>query len=107
MLVYLARRLTGLGPLFLGITFVSFIVIHLAPGSPMDLLTDMNPDASPELRQRLEAHWGLGRPLPVQYGVWLKKLATGDLGVSMSRDARPVLDKITEALPVTLLLNAM
>ncbi|MFP6609512.1 MAG: ABC transporter permease [Deltaproteobacteria bacterium] len=107
MLVYLARRLTGLGPLFLGITFVSFIVIHLAPGSPMDLLTDMNPDASPELRQRLEAHWGLGRPLPVQYGLWLKKLATGDLGVSMSRDARPVLDKITEALPVTLLLNAM
>lgn len=73
----------------------------------MDLLTDMNPDASPELRQRLEAHWGLGRPLPVQYGLWLKKLATGDLGVSMSRDARPVLDKITEALPVTLLLNAM
>ncbi|MFP6599915.1 MAG: ABC transporter permease [Deltaproteobacteria bacterium] len=107
MLVYLARRLTGLGPLFLGITLVSFIVIHLAPGSPMDLLTDMNPDASPELRQRLEAHWGLGRPLPVQYGLWLKKLATGDLGVSMSRDARPVLDKITEALPVTLLLNAM
>ena len=107
MLVYLARRLTGLGPLFLGITFVSFIVIHLAPGSPMDLLTDMNPDASPELRQRLEAHWGLGRPMPVQYGLWLKKLATGDLGVSMSRDARPVLDKITEALPVTLLLNAM
>ena len=107
MLRYLARRLAALGPLFIGITFVSFVVIHLAPGSPMDLLTDMNPDASPELRQRLEEHWGLGRSLPVQYGMWIKKLATGDLGVSMSRDARPVVVKIGEALPVTLLLNAM
>jgi len=53
VIAYLSRRLIGLVPLLLGITLISFMVIHVAPGSPMDLLTDMNPDASPELRDRL------------------------------------------------------
>ncbi len=107
MLVYLGRRFAGLIPLLLGITIVSFFVIHIAPGSPIDLMTDLNPDASPELRTKLEEHWGLGRPLPVQYWLWLEKVAVGDFGISLSRDARPVLDKIAEALPVTLLLNVL
>ncbi len=107
MLEYLIRRLIGLIPLLLGITFISFLVIHMAPGSPIDLLTDMNPDASPELRERLEQHWGLDKPYHVQYWIWLKRVAVGDFGRSLSRDARPVLDKIREALPVTLLLNSL
>lgn len=97
----------GIVPLLIGITFISFTVIHIAPGSPMDLLTDMNPDASPELRQRLAEHWGLDRPIYVQYGLWLKRIAVGDFGRSLSRDARPVIDKVAEALPVTLTLNLM
>ncbi len=107
MLAYFARRFLGLIPLLIGITFISFLVIHMAPGSPIDLLTDMNPDASPELRERLAQHWGLDEPYHVQYWIWLKKVAVGDFGRSLSRDARPVLDKITEALPVTLLLNSL
>jgi peptide/nickel transport system permease protein len=107
MLAYLAKRLAGFVPLLLGISFVSFMVMALAPGSPVDLMTDMNPKASPEARVQLEKYYGLDRPLYVQYGLWISRIAKGDLGVSFSRDRRPVLDKIVEALPVTLLINVL
>jgi peptide/nickel transport system permease protein len=107
VLAYLARRMITLVPLLLGITFVSFVVIQAAPGSPVELMTDMNPDASPELRQRLEQYWGLDQPIHVQYWRWLQRIAVGDFGVSFAADQRPVLDKIADALPITLLLNAL
>jgi peptide/nickel transport system permease protein len=107
MIAYLAKRLAGFVPLLVGISFVSFMVMALAPGSPVDLMTDMNPKASPEAREQLEKYYGLDQPLHVQYGLWLGRIATGDLGTSFSRDRRPVLDKITEALPVTLLINVL
>jgi len=107
VLAYLARRLATLIPLLLGITFVSFVVIQAAPGSPVELMTDMNPDASPELRQRLEQYWGLDQPVHIQYWRWLQRIAVGDFGVSFAADGRPVLDKIADALPITLLLNAL
>ncbi|MFN2425137.1 MAG: ABC transporter permease [Candidatus Binatia bacterium] len=107
MLSYLARRLAGFVPLLLGISFVSFMVMALAPGNPVDLMTDMNPKASPESRIQLEKYYGLDQPLHVQYGLWLKRILQGDFGTSFSRDRRPVLDKILEALPITLMLNAI
>lgn len=107
MIAYLAKRLAGFVPLLVGISFVSFMVMALAPGSPVDLMTDMNPKASPEAREQLEKYYGLDQPLHVQYGLWLGRIATGDFGTSFSRDRRPVLDKITEALPVTLLINVL
>lgn len=107
MLAYLARRLAGFVPMLLGISFVSFMVMALAPGNPVDLMTDMNPKASPEARVKLEEYYGLDKPLPVQYGLWLKRVVQGDLGTSFSRDRRPVLDKILEALPITLMLNVI
>jgi len=107
MIAYLAKRLAGFVPLLVGISFVSFMVMALAPGSPVDLMTDMNPKASPEAREQLEKYYGLDQPLHVQYGLWLGRIATGDLGTSFSRDRRPVLDKILEALPVTLLINVL
>jgi peptide/nickel transport system permease protein len=93
--------------LLIGITFISFFVIQLAPGSPVELMTDMNPDASPELRQKLEEYWGLDDPIHIQYFNWVKRVAVGDFGVSFSTDRRPVADKIRQALPITLLLNVM
>ena len=107
MIAYLAKRLAGFVPLLVGISFVSFMVMALAPGSPVDLMTDMNPKASPEAREQLEKYYGLDQPLHVQYGLWLGRIAKGDLGTSFSRDRRPVLDKILEALPVTLLINVL
>lgn len=88
-----------------GITAVSFFVIHLAPGSPTDLETSLNPLAGEAARQRLEALYGLNKPLHVQYIDWLERLIRLDFGNSMSADSRPVLDKITERLPLTLGMN--
>jgi peptide/nickel transport system permease protein len=107
MLSLLAKRLAGFVPMLIGISFVSFMVMALAPGNPVDLMTDLDPKASPESRERLEKYYGLDKPIYVQYGLWLGRVAQGDLGTSFSRDRRPVLDKIAEALPITLMINVI
>ncbi len=107
MFGYLGRRLLGFVPMLIGITIISFTVIQLAPGSPVELMTDMNADASPEARQRLMEQYGLDQPIHIQYVKWVSRVAQGDLGRSFSPDGRPVLDKILEAMPVTLGLNIL
>ncbi len=107
LLRYLTRRLLIMIPLFIGITMICFAVIHLAPGSPTDLQTQMNPKASAELKERLRAMYDLDKPLHVQYVIWMKKLLKLDLGTSFSPDMRPVTEKILERLPITILLNVL
>ena len=94
-------------PMLIGITVICFAVMHLAPGSPTDLQTQMNPRASAELKERLRAMYDLDKPLYVQYGLWLKRLAVLDLGKSFAPDRRPVAEKIGERLPVTISLNVL
>lgn len=107
LLLYLIKRLAALIPTFLGITLISFFVMHLAPGEPMSLQADFNPKMTPEMRQRLRAQYGLDKPLYVQYARWLKGLLVLDLGRSFAPDRRPVWHKIKERLPVTLLINGL
>jgi peptide/nickel transport system permease protein len=106
MLVYALRRLVLAVPLLVGITFISFLVIHLAPGDPMELQTgELSTEASAQARQMLRDLYGLDKPLPVQYGHWLSRIVRLDFGRSFAPDGRPVIAKISERLPVTLLLN--
>jgi peptide/nickel transport system permease protein len=107
MLTYLAKRLLLMIPLLIGITLISFVVIHLAPGEPTDLQTDLNPKASAEMREMLRVRYDLDKPLHVQYGKWLARLVQLDFGESFSQDRRPVLEKIIERLPVTILINVL
>ena len=107
MLHYLINRLLLLIPMLLGITLISFLVIHLAPGSPTDIQTMMNPKASLEAQKRLRELYGLDKPLQVQYFDWLSRLVHLDLGRSFSPDGRPVWDKIKERLPVTITINLL
>lgn len=107
MLGYVVKRILFMIPLLLGITIICFAVMHLAPGSPTDLQTQMNPKSSAEMRERLRALYELDKPLPVQYVSWLKKISRGDLGVSFSSDHRPVADKIMERLPITIVINLL
>ena len=102
---FLVRRLLVVVPLLIGITFVSFIVISLAPGGPLDFLEGESPDLSPEVRKQLTELYGLDKPLVVQYWSWLTRLARLDFGRSFLPDGKPVLTKIGERLPVTLMLN--
>ena len=107
MLTYLAKRLLLMVPLLLGITLISFVVIHLAPGEPTDMQTQLNPEASVELQNRLRSQYGLDQPLMVQYAKWLGRLARLDFGDSFSQDRRPVMDKIVERLPITIAINVL
>lgn len=90
---------------FIGITVISFWVIHLAPGSPTDMETTLNPTATIETRQKLEKLYGLDQPIHEQYINWITRLAKFDFGLSMSGDRRPVWDRIKERLPLTFGMN--
>jgi len=106
MFGYALRRLILAIPLLIGITFVSFLVIHLAPGEPVEsTVGESSTQSDAKLRERLREIYGLDKPLHVQYWNWVTRLARLDFGRSFSPDARPVLQKIGERLPITLLLN--
>lgn len=107
MVRYIVKRLIFMIPLLIGITLICFVVMHLAPGSPTDLETQMNPRASAEYRERLMAMYDLDKPLHEQYLIWIRKLAVLDLGRSFSPDRRPVSEKIFERLPITIALNLL
>ena len=94
-------------PLLFGITIVCFVVMHLAPGSPTDLETQLNPRASADYRERLKAMYDLDKPMHEQYILWVGKLVTLDLGMSFSQDRRPVADKIFERIPITIAINVI
>jgi len=93
-------------PILLGITIISFAVIHLAPGKPTDSMIELNPKVDFEAREKLNQIYGLDKPLHIQYISWLKKLARFDFGRSFV-DARPVMEKILERLPITILINVL
>lgn len=102
---YLLKRLIMMIPLFLGITLITFVVIHIAPGEPVEMQISMNPKVTAEARERLRKYYGLDKPLYVQYAVWVKKLAMLDFGRSFAPGNRLVVDRIRERIPVTLSLN--
>ncbi len=115
MFTYLIKRLLEMIPTIFGITLLSFFIIHLAPGKPTDILTELNPKITPEAREKLEKYYGLDKPIIVQYGMWLKRIVRLDFGESFSTDRRPVMEKIWDRsqpllerkLFITFLINAL
>lgn len=108
MLTYTLRRLALTIPTLIGITFVTFIIISLAPGNPADLMQsgEMGSKISPKAYAEMQKLYGLEKPVIVRYGIWLKRFVTLDFGNSFV-DHRPVLTKIGERLPATLQLNIL
>ncbi|MDQ6990977.1 MAG: ABC transporter permease [Mariprofundaceae bacterium] len=104
---YALKRLLGMIPLLLGITMISFAMMHLAPGEPAVTGQAFNPKVSSQDIEHLRSYYGLDQPLYEQYWHWLKRLAVLDFGESFSDDHRPVLDKVMERLPVTLWINIL
>lgn len=103
MLAYAIRRVLQMIPLILGVTFLTFVIINLIPGSPADIVRS-DPKIRPEARARIEKSLGLDKPWPERYLTWLADLARGDLGESMHNRV-PVKDRIGAVLPNTLLLT--
>jgi peptide/nickel transport system permease protein len=107
---YILKRLLLMVPTLFGITVITFLVIQLAPGDPASLKAQSGTEAlkSDQMVTQVVAEtkklYGLDQPLYIQYGRWLKRLAVLDFGESF-RDHRPVLEKIGDALPITLTIN--
>ncbi len=104
MLSYLVRRVLMLIPVFLAVSVVIFSILHFIPGDPIDNL--LKPGSPPDARAQMEARYGLDKPLPVQYGIWLAKVVQGDLGTAIVA-RRPVTDLIASALPHSLWLGGL
>ena len=103
MLNYLLRQLGTLAPTLFLVMTISFLLIHLAPGDPVQMYTG-NITLSSEARAALLHKYGLDQPLFNQYVNYLGTLGQGDLGKSLL-SGRPVADLIGERLPATLLLT--
>ena len=95
---FLLRRVVLTVPVLLGVATLVFSLIHLVPGDPVQAM--LGESASPQDIMELRARLGLNRPLPVQYGAFLRGLAAGNLGTSL-RTNQPVAKAIAERLPAT------
>ena len=92
--------------MLVGISLISFAVIHLAPGSPVESMTTLDPKVSFQAREKLITQYGLDRPIYVQYLDWVRRIAMLDFGISY-RDGQRVIVKIAQRIPVTLLINVL
>ena len=110
MKTYIIRRLLLVIPTFIGVSLISFLIIQMAPGSPIHAKLRsaegafQSEEVSAEVIERVKALYGLDKPIPVQYLNWLGRVAKLDFGESFT-DKRPVTDRILEALPITLQFN--
>ena len=106
-------------PLLIGISLISFFIMHLAPGDITNNEASFNPKTSAESRQKLRELYNLDKPVIVQYGLWLKRMVKLDFGNSFASHRKPVFwqttDKdgnvtkgmIQEALPITIIINVI
>jgi len=115
MKAYLLKRALQMIPTLLGITFITFLIIQLAPGNPAMLKLQMGKGQaelggdkaiSEQIVQQTKELYGLDKPIPIQYLLWVKRVFTLDFGTSY-KDHRNVWDKIAERLPITIQLNVI
>ena len=101
MAQHLTRRLLLMIPMAIGITLVLFVVTHIVPVNPLAvILTERSMD-DPEAVRAATEKWGLDKPLPVQYLVYLGNLVQGDLGTSF-KSKNPVTHDLQMFLPATI-----
>lgn len=103
MFFYLIRRLIYAIPIALAVGFVCFMLVQIAPGDPINAIVP--PDAPQDVVDQVRRDYGLDKPLPVQFGIWLMKVVQGDLGRSLAT-GRPVWSDLQSAIGNTLTLAA-
>src|SRR5262245_29931682 len=85
------RRLAATVPVLLLVTFGVFLLLHLTPGDPIDVMMAESADAT--VKENLRRELGLDRPLYIQYAGWMGRLVQGDLGRSI-RNGGPVIENV-------------
>ncbi|OJH43472.1 ABC transporter permease [Paracoccus sp. SM22M-07] len=103
MLSYFLRRLILVLPVAFGVSVVCFALVQIAPGDPLTAI--MPVDATAEQQAAMRAAYGLDKPLPVQYLIWIGNLLQGEMGRSIA-SGRPVADEVFGAVGNSLLLAA-
>jgi len=104
---YALRRVGLAVPTLLGIVVLVFLLLHLAPGSPVSALGgESGRRVSGRAAEEMRKVYGLDRPLPERFAGWITRVARFDFGESFV-DRRPVSERIREALPFTLALNGI
>lgn len=103
---YIIRRILLLVPTVIGVTIVVFGLVRLQPGNVVDVMVGEFGAFNPELKEQLREQYGLSRNIPAQYLDWLGGVLRGDLGESLLTE-RPVLEELSDRLPVTLELGAL
>lgn len=103
-LTFLLRRVAGLGIVMVLVALIVFVIVRIVPGDPAAVM--LGASATPDDVAALQVRLGLDRPLPVQFAIYLKEIATLDLGRSIFLD-RPVAQAIAERAQLTGLLTAM
>ena len=106
MLSFLGYRLFRFFISLVGVTILTFGMMHLAPGEPTDLQTTLNPRVSAEAKENLRKLYGLDQPLYVQYTQWIKRVVSLDFGTSFV-DGQKVTVKIKERMPITIVINLL
>lgn len=104
MFKYILKRLLQLIPAFFIITALVFFLSAAAPGDPVDAVLASIDDVTPEMEAQIRAQYGLDKPAPVRYLIWLRNLLQGDMGVS-TQTHEPVWDMIRDRIGPTLTLT--
>lgn len=102
MITYILRRLVALAPVLLGVSAAAFLLIHLIPGDPA--MVYLGEHATPESIARVQHEYGLDRPLPVQYTIYLWDAVRGNFGESLDSH-RAVIDEFIPRFPATIELS--
>ena len=105
---YVLKRLLQAIPLLLGIITITFVIIRLAPGDPMEMYRESKRgrEMDPQVIELMRKRYGLDQPIPVQYVKWVANVVRGDFGESF-RYRRPVRGLLAEAIPYTLQLTVL
>jgi len=104
LFTYIIRRLILTVPVLIGITLATFVISHAVPADPIVASLGQRAQDDPSIVAQYRHQWGLDKPLPVQYVVYVGNLLHGDLGVSIS-SRRPVTQDLQQYFPATLELS--
>ena len=99
--MFLIKKLSSFASVIFGVLLLTFLLIHLVPGDPVDVM--LGESASMADRDALRADLGLNQPLITQFGSYLNKLAHGDFGQSIHTKT-PIIDMLKTRYPATLKL---
>ena len=107
MVAYIIRRLLWMIPTVFAMALITFAIMHLTPGSPLDPIADNANPLSPEAQRNIAKQYGLDKPLWQQFAIFLGKAVQGDFGHSYVYKNRTVNEIIAQTFPVSLHLGCM